>query len=180
MDKHLNYLKELDIFFSKKKLEISKEKFDNSRKLYNFFNGIIRVFFLLNRIEALIIFIKSNLDEISNQNKNKEFYKEQSSNNFKVFNQIKNERNEISNILLSLYKVKILDFSKLIVIDNLENSSIRELFEFDDVNIYRKRCQLCLHDINVDGNTKLFSGDYHILCINYWINAIDNNSPFSI
>jgi hypothetical protein len=72
-----------------------------------------------------------------------------------------------------------LDFSKLIVIDNLENSDIKELFEFDEININKKRCHLCLHDINIDGNTNIFSGDFHILCINYWINAIDNNSPFS-
>ena len=132
----------------------------------------------MNRLEALILFIKMNINDISLENI--KLFKENLQKNIKTFDEITNERKEISLIFLNLQKLKILDFSKLILIDNLENSEIKELFEFDDSNtINKKRCQLCLHDIGVDGNTKLFSGEFHILCINYWINAIDNNSPFS-
>ena len=151
--------------------------FDNSRKLFNFFNGIIRIFFFINRLEALILFMKIHIDIISVEKR--QSYKENVNKNLKILEEIKKERHEISKIFIGLQKVKTLDFSKLINIENLENSEIKELFEFDDSNIAKKRCQLCLHDIDVDGKTKLFSGEFHILCINYWINVIDNNSPFS-
>ena len=171
--KDLKFLNELDEFFNKENLQLTKNMFDNSRKLFNFFNGIIRLFFLLNRLEALILFIKKNLNDNKN-NLNKNIEKD-----LKILDEIRNERKEINRIFVSLQKVKILDFSRLIEIDNLENSNIKELFEFDDKDIHKRRCQLCLHDIDVDGKTKLFSGEFHIICINYWINVIDNNSPFN-
>lgn len=118
------------------------------------------------------------MEKIINK-ENKDLIRENIKNNLKIFEDINFSRKEISKIFLILEKNESLDFKKLILIENLENSEIKELFVFDEENLGKKRCQLCLHDIDIDGKTNIFSGEFHILCINYWINVIDNNSPFN-
>ena len=41
-----------------------------------------------------------------------------------------------------------------------------------------KLCLICMNQLDIDNNTNLFSYDFHILCINFWLNCVDNRSPF--
>jgi hypothetical protein len=43
-----------------------------------------------------------------------------------------------------------------------------------------KVCMLCLNDLESDIHTNVFSYDFHILCINFWLNCVDNKSPYII
>jgi hypothetical protein len=67
-----------------------------------------------------------------------------------------------------------------------------ELFDdIIDLNLLRKLdqptelkdekvCMLCVNDIESDIHSNVFSYDFHTLCINFWLNCVDNKSPYII
>jgi len=172
-----NLLSELKRFFIAEKLEITKESFENSRKLINFFNGILKFFIVFNRVESLNSIINDNLNSI-----NKELVKNIKDNicsNKNFIEEIKKFQAKISSFFKFFQCCKHLRFNKIIDFEAFNNLEKKELFEINLDDIDKQRCQLCLHTLDSDMKTRLFSGNFHITCINYWINLIDNNSPFN-
>ena len=177
LNKYEDLLIEFKNFFSKKGLKLTNENFENSRKLINFFNGIIRFLVFFNRIESLNLKIKEDSDKINPITKNN--FKQNILTNIDLINEIKKNCKKIFDIFAFFEKSNVLDFKKIIEFENLKNLKIKELFEIKFNELDKNRCHLCLHDLDVDLKTNIFSKDFHIICINYWINIIDNNSPFN-
>ena len=171
------FMIDLKNFFKEDNFELNKEAFENSRKLMNFFNGIIKLFLLMNRLQSLNSKISANM-----KNMQKDLSESIASNICTNENLIQeNEKLKIK--ILELFKFlencKNLNFHKIIEFDTLKNLDIKEIYEINFERNERQRCLLCLHDLDVDLKTQIFSAEFHILCINFWINVIDNNSPFN-
>lgn len=132
---------------------------------------------LLSRIESLNLKIKENLNAFDDKLIAK--IKDNLNSNSDLLHELNKLKSEIFNYFKFFEKCGILNFSKLIEFESLKNLEIKELFEINLEEIEKNRCQLCLHELDCDLKTQLFSGDFHIICINYWINVIDNNSPFN-
>lgn len=177
LQKHEKLLSELKAFFSNENLVLNKEMFENSRKLMNFFNGIIRLLMLLNRMESLNSNISKGLNNFDR--KFTEKIKDNINSNKDLFQDLNKIRSKIFEHYKFFEHFKNLNFNKLIEFDTLRNLAKKELFEIDLEETQKLRCQLCLHDLYCDLKTQIFSGEFHIICINYWINVIDNNSPFN-
>lgn len=177
MHKHEKLLSDLKTFFAKENLELNKEMFQNSRKLINFFNGIIRFLMLLSRIDSLNSAINKQLKNC--ENKFIEKIQDNLNSNKELIQELGKIKNKVFEHFKFFERCKKLDFSKLIEFDTLKNLEIKELFEINLEEAQKLRCQLCLHDLDCDLKTQIFSGEFHIICINYWINVIDNNSPFN-
>jgi len=177
LHKHEKLLAELQCFFTKEKLELNEEMFQNSRKLMNFFNGIIRFLMLLSRLESLNSII---IKELSNCDKKfSEKIKDNVNSNQDLIQELSIIRTKIFDYYKFFEACKYLNFKKLIEFDTVKNLGIKELFEINLDETQKLRCQLCLHDLDCDLKTQIFSGEFHIICINYWINVIDNNSPLN-
>jgi hypothetical protein len=177
LHKYEKLLGHLKNFFAKENLELNKEMFQNSRKLINFFNGIIRHLMLFSRLESLNSKITKELNSF---NKNfTEKIKDKISSNKDLIQDLNKIKSKIFDYYKFFEKSKNLNFNKLIEFDTLKNLDTKELFEINLEEIENNRCQLCLHDLDCDLKTHLFSEEYHIICINFWVNVIDNNSPFN-
>jgi len=177
LHKYEKFLGHLKFFFAKENLELNKEMFQNSRKLINFFNGILRHLMLFCRLESLNSKITNELNSFDKN------FTEKIKDNIRSNKDLIQDLNKIRSKIFEYYKFfeksKNLNFNKLIEFDSLKNLDIKELFEINLEEIENNRCQLCLHDLNSDLKTQLFSKEYHIICINFWVNVIDNNSPFN-
>lgn len=177
LQKHEKLLNQLKAFFSKDGLEINAELFENSRKLNNFFNGIIRLLIFFNRLESLNNKVNENIKSLRIEFQ--ETVSQNISTNSGFIIEIKKIVKKIKAHFLYFETCQALGFNKIIEFETLKNLEISELFQLDLKAQEKPRCQICLHCLDLDSHTKLFSGDFHIACINYWINVIDNNSPFN-
>lgn len=85
--------------------------------------------------------------------------------------------NEIVSLINALLQSKtfasILDVNKL----NELNTTPKIKCEGNPNN--NKDCQLCLHSNLNEKITNVFGYDFHIRCINVWLNLIESKSPFS-
>jgi hypothetical protein len=63
-----------------------------------------------------------------------------------------------------------------------EMLDLKLLNKLDEKNEIKddKLCLICMNELDIDNHTNLFSFDFHILCINFWLNCVDNRSPFII
>jgi hypothetical protein len=46
------------------------------------------------------------------------------------------------------------------------------------VELSSQHCNLCFSELSASLNTNIFLHDFHIHCINFWINCIDQKSPY--
>jgi hypothetical protein len=141
-----------------RKNEISVEKFEKDRKLHIFINSSLVFRTFAKRITYIMKFLK--------------FYPEYS-NYTAEFNSEALEKHihELGNLFdLLNEKFNFKNMTESHLIDKFHS-------EFKELKV-DKVCLICLHGLDVDINTNVFSYDFHIQCINFWLNLVDNISPF--
>ena len=131
-------------------VELTKENILSNKRLSDFLNGNLQLLILY----AKFIATKNYL-------------------NFKKGNVNQKLFQKIYELMLKLSKSE--NFGELFEKNNFEKIKNQQVEVNDNIETY---CKLCLHDINNEGNKNVFGFDFHISCINLWVNLIDINSPF--
>ena len=49
-----------------------------------------------------------------------------------------------------------------------------------DMSISNSICNLCFTELKESISTNIFLHDFHINCINFWINFVDQHSPYQL
>lgn len=157
-------INEISSFLNNNKF--SKEKFENDRRLIGFFNASTQFCILCKRLVNLI-----NIETFQDK------LKEKNSSLISTIENIKEDSNnieqkiiDIKNIFKNSFDENI--FNKLKIKDfNFELNKLQNIK-------HSKLCMMCLHNLEDEPNTNLFSYDFHLSCINFWLNLVDNQSPF--
>ena len=151
--KNIPLLKKLLPYSEKLKISKNKLTLTSNLKLVNYLNGII---YLL-------------LDYTTLWN-TKNFLNDEMSKKASVFGEVLNLIKEIS---------KGENFKQIFKEDALNklNNLDKEKFVTKD---NEKDCLLCLQNLNKEGNTNVFGYDFHINCVNIWLNLIESNSPYKL
>lgn len=109
-------------------------------------------------------------------------------------------KNTIKNIIeLEEFKNEGIEFSHKIfdkshhLITDLNNHSRRFIYEERikelsescfkvnyTINLSSQYCNLCFTELKDFPNTNIFLHDFHIHCINFWINNVDQRSPYQL
>ena len=142
-------LADIKDFIVKKK--ISKSLIENNRQLNNYINALIQFILFEARIKSLIAELKS----------------EDSNNNFKMNN------NDIKDTILEIIAIPEV---------NIEEGLVNKMKTYKpklNYNNKDKVCYICLHNLSEESSTNVFSFDFHISCINFWLNLVDKQSPFA-
>lgn len=134
-------------------LKVSDGTIVKNKRLINFINGIIRLLLFNNKFNGTKEFIKNSKLET-----NRKYYDEIVS----LIKTLSNSKNFAS----------VVDRNKLNELNNIPKIQLRD----NDEN--RKDCQLCLHSDLNEKITNVFGYDFHIRCINVWLNLISAKSPF--
>lgn len=53
-----------------------------------------------------------------------------------------------------------------------------EEFYIKDANDAKSKCSFCFLMLDPEPHTNIFGFDFHVPCINSWLNLVDTNSPF--
>jgi hypothetical protein len=150
-------------------LKYSRSKFENDRKLITFINGTLSLYFMFKKMSTA----EKYLTEYALKN------------NFPQ-SKIKSDKNifqRIDKIISNLESCSKLTFSKI-----FDQTVLLKYKTFitpaESVLKSSKVCNICLNKLEDEAFTNLFSYDFHISCINYWLNAVKitetNCSPFKI
>ena len=131
-------------------VELTKEKISSNKRLNDFLNGNLNLLILYAKFISTKNYINHKKCKV----------------NQKLFQ-------KIYELLLKLSKSG--NFGNLFEKNNFDKIKNQQIEINDNINNY---CKLCLHDINNEGNKNVFGFDFHISCINLWVNLIDINSPF--
>ena len=131
-------------------VELTKEKILSNKRLSDFLNGNLNLLILYAKFIATKNFL-----------------------NFKRGNVNQKLFQKIYELILKLSKSE--NFGELFEKNNIDKIKNQQVEVNDNIETY---CKLCLHDINSEGNKNVFGYDFHISCINLWVNLIDINSPF--
>ena len=148
LEKNIPFLNKLWSFAN---VEITKSKISNSKPLINFLNGNIQL--LVNYAKFIAT---KNLINIKNVNINQKLF--QKIYEFMIkFQKSSNYGNLINKELLESIKNQKIDIDKI---------------------IDKGGCRLCLHSLDNEKYENVYGYDFHITCINVWVNLVDLNSPF--
>ena len=131
-------------------VELTKEKISSNKRLNDFLNGNLNLLILYAKFISTKNYINHKKCKV----------------NQKLFQ-------KIYELLLKLSKSG--NFGNLFEKNNFDKIKNQQIEINDNINNY---CKLCLHDINNEGNKNVFGFDFHISCINLWVNLVDINSPF--
>ena len=150
--KNIPLLKQLLPFSDKMKL--TSDKITSNLKLVNYLNGVI--YLLINYCKLIKT---QNFIFEENQSYAQSFYTEISSSIRKI--------------------AKGSNFSKLIKKEMFEELEKEEhsKYEFNEKD---NGCSICLQSLTKEGSTNVFGFDFHISCINIWLNLIQSKSPFNL
>lgn len=130
--------------------EITIEAFKSNRKLQTFINSAITINLLCARLINLTKIFKKEASDLTSK----------SDNLSKLIQHILDTHHNLFNSIIDMNLTKKLSHST-----EIKNEKV---------------CMLCLNDLDSDNHTNLFSYDFHILCINFWLNCVDNKSPFIV
>jgi hypothetical protein len=161
-------VKEIKEFTSHKKF--NKYKFENNRKLENFLNSLIQFYTLgMNYSNT----ITNNTIINNNESFNLKNLSYDLDNILNLINELKSIPPEKYNFIKyfeSEYIKNILNLKRR-TIDEIEKKEIKST----------KICFLCLNKLlNNENHSNIFSYDFHVICINFWLNTVDNKSPYEI
>lgn len=151
--KNIPFLKKLLPYSEKLKISKSKLTLPSNLKLVNYLNGII---YLL-------------LDYTTLWN-TKHFITNEISKKALVYEEVLHLIKEIS---------KGENFKQIFKEDALNKLTNLDKEKFVTKN-NEKDCLICLQNLNKEGNTNVFGYDFHISCVNIWLNLIESNSPYKL
>lgn len=138
--------------------QFNKNLFEKDRKLINFINSSVQLLLFTIKIDFTFSEINDKL------------------NSFQIINLIKKFENllEASKSSLDLRsKIDEVSFNKL--------HHYKPVLNVDHKDIKNQKvCTLCFHKLEEEINTNIFSFDFHIFCINIWLNGVDNTSPYQL
>jgi hypothetical protein len=148
LDKIVNFLKNN---------EITAHRFEKDRKLHIFINSSLQFVSIAKRIINITMWLREN-----------PLY----SSYIDLDDRLKGEVDKLMKIINSLGSQKF-------NYRNIIESHIIEKVHCDYSEAKNdKVCLICLHELEVDTYTNVFSFDFHIQCINFWLNCVDNVSPY--
>ena len=152
ISKNIPLLKQLFPFSDKMKL--TSDKISSNLKLVNYLNGVI--YLLINYCKLIKT---QNFIFEENQSYGQSFYTEVSSSIKKI--------------------AKGSNFSQIIRKEILEELEKEEQNQYT-FNEKDNGCSICLQSLTKEGSTNVFGYDFHISCINLWLNLIESKSPFNL
>jgi hypothetical protein len=145
-----------------RKYEISKFKFEKDRKLSIFINASLQFVLFSKKIIGIVNFLKGSnyLNYCNEINANK----------------LQSEVEKIVKVMDSLgnEKFNFLGIMENSLFEKIKNNSKDDVIKTDKV------CFMCLHELDNEPHSNVFSYDFHIQCINFWLNCVDNLSPFLV
>ena len=135
-------------------MNISTEKFKKDRKLLIFINAAMHFNIFAKRILDSSCIM--NLEGVESRTELLKISSE-------AVIIIKNLNDQFPDLIDDMLDLKLLDKldEKIQILDD-------------------KLCLICMNELSIDNHTNLFSFDFHIICINFWLNCVDNRSPFII
>ena len=142
------------IAFLNENKKFIQAQFEKDRKLINFLNSTVQFLFFNDKFNSLLSELKEKSDT--------------------------SLRDKILIKLKTLIKTPtgIFPISQVIDIDSLNKlEQFIPKIRSDDIRI-NKICHICLHKLEEEAYTNAFSFDFHVTCINFWLNLVDNKSPY--
>jgi hypothetical protein len=140
-----------NIIFDKK---ITQGIFEKDRKLFTFLNSTIQILYFFDKFNSLLEEMKEKMESKHKENILKEI---------KEILKVPSEKFNISQIIDNSAVSEYEEYNPRILKEEIKNNKI---------------CHICLHKLEGENNTNVFSYDFHIVCINFWLNLVDNQSPF--
>lgn len=136
--------------------QFSKFLFENDRKLTTFISSALQMIRFGNKIISALRCMDMNSDK-----------------------DLQNYRKKLIATLKDILKIPEEKFKISLQIDIVELEENIKPFVFNIQDTNNQICHLCLHNLSNDTNTNIFGYDFHVNCINYWLNLITNHSPFN-
>ncbi len=139
--------------FNKK---LTQGHFEKDRKLNTYLNSAVQILTFYKKFNSLLLEVKEPMKSESREN-----------------------------ILMELKEILKLPSDKFNITQIIDESSVIKLEEYaPELKMTKeeiksnKICHICLHRLEEENNSNVFSFDFHITCINFWLNLVDNKSPF--
>ncbi len=165
-------MKKIEIFI-KSKHTYSRTLFEKDKRINNFFGSIFQFLSFWIKIANLKKELKNILSNDKIQSLDKNSVKE-------IIELLEDEfLQNFTEINKTLFYNKIKDYI-LINKENIFSSSRIQNIEEELNKINFMICWICLNKLDDDLHTNTFNYDFHILCINFWLNLVDNYSPFKL
>ena len=152
INSHLNELKLMNI------LKEEEDILRNNKRFSNFIEGAIQIIVIFSNFNYTYENILQ-LDEYKKEDFKKIFISEKITKKISIF---KNKSRKF------IFEERIKD-----LLDNCSRVNT-------NINISNSYCNLCYTELKDMVSTNIFLYDFHITCINFWINCIDQHSPYQL